>query len=264
MSPIKLPDMMLDGTSTPLEVDGDEIDRFYLPLARNLLNRLIDHPRCLVGIGGPPACGKSAFSQLLAAVVNALNSQDQQGDEGLAPTAPISIQVGLDGWHYPNSYLDTHFILRGGAEISLRKVKGSPASFNALELLDFLQRLRQGRNPVYPLYSRVFHDPQPTGQILASHRLILVEGNYLLLNAPPWNTIRELFDLTLFLTAPREILLKALYDRHLRGGKLPEDIQSHMAFSDVPNLDLILSNSHPADILIRKSDSRRVLEIIYP
>ena len=249
---MNLAGMTLDGTANPLEVDDQEVKRFYQPLAQFLLAWRGDRKRILVGIAGPPACGKSVFTQLLCAVLN-----------HLAQTA-IAVHVGLDGWHFPNSYLDSHTILRDGSAIPLRKVKGSPPSFDTHSMQQFLRAVQSGQNPAFPVYSRTRHDPQPGGQILDQHQLVLVEGNYLLLGQTPWTEFQKLFDLTVFLTAPREFLIEAGINRHLRGGKSTELVQAHMAFSDLPNIDLVMNHSIPGDILIRKLDSRRIMEIIFP
>ena len=101
-------------------------------------------------------------------------------------------------------------------------------------------------------------------QLTAQQRLILIEGNYLLLDQPPWDSFESQFDLTIFLNAPRDLLLQALRDRHLRGGKDLAAVEKHMQFSDTPNMDLILHHSKPASVRIEKSDARHILRICYP
>ena len=253
VQPINLPNLTLDGTQSPLEYTAAEIETFYIPLAQYLLHQSIQKTRYVVGIAGPPACGKSAFCSLLSAVINAL-----AGDR-------VSAAIGLDGWHFPNWYLDSHFIHRGGVELPLRKVKGSPPSFDAQSALAFLHSLRISDSLTYPTYSRILHDPIPdSGRIETGQRIILIEGNYLLLDQPPWDQFKAQFDLSIFLTAPREPLIQSLRERHLRGGKDPQAVENHMRFSDIPNFDLILSHSVAADLVIEKKDSRAIRQIIYP
>jgi putative kinase len=250
---LHLPNLTLDGTSTPLESTPWEIERFYLPLANYITRLQPTHRRLLIGIGGPPASGKSVFTALLAAVINA------------AQGSPVALSLGLDGWHYPNSYLDTHTVLKDGVSVPLRKVKGAPPSFDATSALAFLRRMDSEDTLVYPVYSRQVHDPVPAPDpILPRHRIILFEGNYLLLNTPPWTSFHPLFDRTVFLRAPRELLLAGLRERHLRSGKDPTEVERHIAFSDLGNLDLILEHSVHPDIRVEKSDSRYIRDIIYP
>jgi pantothenate kinase len=253
MQHLNLPPLTLDGTSDPLEYNQLEIDTFYLPLARFLLNKIAGTPRFVIGIGGPPACGKSAFTSLLSAVCCAVAA------------APIAAAVSLDGWHYPNQYLDTHTLVRNGVEVPLRRVKGGPASFDSGAALAFLKLIRTEPRLAYPTYSRILHDPLPDGAwIEPHHHLILMEGNYLLVDQAPWDAFAALFDLSIFLTAPRAELIHSLRERHLRGGKDSAAVEKHMQFSDYPNMDLITQHSRAADITVEKADSRRIVNVTYP
>jgi putative kinase len=253
LDPIILPALYLDGTNTPLEIDPVEFKRFYLPLADFLLHRLGKQSRYMVGIAGPPASGKSAFTLLLTAVLNAIRHQE------------LAACVGLDGWHFPNDYLDSHTTLRNEKLVTLRQVKGAPETYDIVSARHFIRCVRGGESPAYPVYNRNRHEPIPaSGELSLTHRLVLIEGNYLLLDIPDWNSFRPLFDLTIFLNAPREEMIHALCERHLRGGKTLDTAEKHMAFSDIPNLDIIISHSLTPDILIEKSDSRRIIRVIYP
>ena len=148
--------------------------------------------RLVIGVAGPPGCGKSAFSALLAAVINARTAQDISCQD----TACV---VGMDGWHYPNSYLDHHTFLQSGKMVHLRSIKGAPETFDAQAMLTCLERIRQGGTVDYPVYSRRLHDPIPNGgQIRLNHRYVIVEGNYLFLNEPPWDAFRATFDVRHF------------------------------------------------------------------
>jgi pantothenate kinase len=246
-----LPKLTLDGTNAPLEIDPVELSVFYIPLADLLVQKSSALRRFIIGIAGPPGSGKTAFTALLTAVINVRIGH------------AAAVNVGLDGWHYLNSYLDTHTVLRDGILIPLRRVKGAPESFDTDSALLFLRSVRQGKALAYPLYSREWHDPIPSaGSLTLEHQIILMEGNYLLLNAPGWEEFRTLFDLSIFITAPRDELVASLRARHLRGGKDPDTVEKHLRFSDLPNLDLILSQSSPANIQIIKFDSRRIEKII--
>jgi hypothetical protein len=237
---------------TPLEIDPAEIARFYAPLADHLIQKAAGNPRIIIGIAGPPGSGKTAFASLLAAVINVKIGQE------------AAVSVGLDGWHYPNSYLDTNWVTRDGVSIPMRQVKGAPETYDTASALVFLRAARQGDTLPYPQYSRALHDPIPSGGSLTlQHRLIIVEGNYLLLNAPGWQEFHPLFDISIFINAPRADLVTALRARHIRGGKDPDAADKHLQFSDLPNLDLILSLSKPADILVNKTDSCRIEQVIY-
>jgi len=175
------------------------------------------------------------------------------------------VPISLDGWHFPNSYLETHTTIRDGISIPLRSLKGGPETFDQASALHFLYQAAAGSTLPYPSYSRVEHEPVYTGLSLnPQHRLVLFEGNYLLLAHSGWEQFQALFQTTIFLTAPRADLIASLRARHIRGGRSPDSTDAHMAFSDIPNLDLIFTHSKPADILVVKSDILRIQQVIYP
>jgi pantothenate kinase len=237
--------LTLDQTDTPLEVDRSEVDRFYAPLARLALARVEPERRALVAVAGPPGSGKSAFAATLVAAINALAGED------------LAALVGLDGWHWPNAYLENHFVEVNGARVALRALKGAPASYNQAGIAAFLERARRPEALAYPVYSRALHDPLPDGgRIDARQRLLVLEGNYWLLDEPPWRDFRRAFDLSVFLTAAPEALLSGLRERHRRGGKSEAAIACQMHAVDQPDIDLVLARSAPADVTVTKADSR--------
>ncbi len=243
--------LTLDGGSVPLEIDRAQVEQFYLPLARRVLALEQPGARAAAAVAGPPGSGKSAFAALLAAAANALAGR------------PLAACVGMDGWHYPNAYLETHTLQREGREIPLRAVKGAPETFDALALADFLHAARAGGELPYPIYSREVHDPLPAaGRLTPAQRILILEGNYLLLDQPPWSSLRPLFDLTIFLTAGPPTLLDGLIQRHLRGGKDPALAERHARSVDLPNIHLVLEHSSPAGITVEKADGRTITSIL--
>jgi putative kinase len=242
--------LYLDETEKHLEIDRSQVEQFYLPLADYLTAFMEDHSRLVVGVAGPPGCGKSAFSALLAAVINARTAQD------------TSCMVGMDGWHFPNSYLDQHTILRSGKLVLLRSIKGAPETFDAQAMLACLAAIRKGEIVDYPVYSRRLHDPIPNGaQIRANHRYVIVEGNYLFLNEPPWNAFQPVFDVRIFVKASLQAIQAGLLERHRHGGKTPEEAQKQIQAVDLPNAERVLSGSSPASIVVHKLNSNLIRSI---
>jgi pantothenate kinase len=237
----------LDGTEKRLEVDRRQVEQFYLPLADYIIARLDNHSRLIIGVAGPPGCGKSAFSALLAAVLNAHTVQD------------TTCVVGMDGWHFPNAYLDHHTTLRAGQRVSLRSIKGAPETFDVQALLSFLASIREGRKASYPVYSRRLHDPIPNGgEILLQHKYVIVEGNYLYLHEPPWKAFQSFFDIRIYIDASLQAIQPVLLERHLRGGKDLKAAQRQIQAVDIPDAERVLSGSIPATIVIHKLNSRLI------
>ena len=241
-----------DEDRTPVQIDIPQVTRFYLPLALRLLFRTEALPRLMVGIAGPPGSGKTAFSAILSALINSL-SREKRG-----------LLVGLDGWHYPNEYLATHTLARDGQTTPLSSLKGSPESFDAEAAFTCLRAIRLGQEVRFPIYSRKLHAPlAEAGAVLATHKIILVEGNYLLLDEEPWSKFRQLFDVRIFLQIDPTVLETGLAERHQRGGKPPEAVERQIQQVDLPNARRVLRGSSGAQIVVHKTDARHIQRIEY-
>jgi pantothenate kinase len=240
-------DLSPDQTDTVLEVERAQIEMFYHPLATDLLAQAMSGERMMVAVAGPPGSGKTAFATILVAVINA----EAGGD--------VAALVGLDGWHYPNDYLATHTLERDGERAALFSVKGSPETFNALAAYDCLAEIRRGGVVSFPVYSRKLHDPVPGGgRVEASHRVVVVEGNFLLLDEAPWRRFRRLFDVCLFISASPEVMIEGLRERHLRGGKTAAAVERQLREVDLPNSRRVASGAAHAHVLVHKADVRRI------
>lgn len=242
--------IFLDETNYQLEIDQKEIEKFYIPIARRILQQDYSKKRILVAIGGPPGSGKSAFAATLKACINAYKNED------------LAVTVGLDGWHFSNLYLDRHYFKKEDHRILLRQIKGSPETFDTMAIREFLSLAPEVDQLSFPVYSRQAHDPIPNaGSIRKFHRILILEGNYWLLNSPPWIDFQSTFDCRIALVANPEILLNGLRDRHLRGGKSLNWIENHIHHVDLVNIKLVLSQMTPVDIIVKKYDNRIIQSI---
>jgi pantothenate kinase len=240
-------ELFLDQTDIPLELERTQIEQFYDPLATRLLAQSKPDRRLMVAVAGPPGSGKTVFAATLVAVVNA------EAEYNLA------VLVGLDGWHYPNAYLAIHFTQRGRQRIPLRSIKGAPETFDAAAAYDCLSKIRRGEQVSFPIYSRRLHEPIPSaGTIDVSFRIVVVEGNYLLLDEDPWERFRQLFDVSLFVSAGPETLMDGLRERHLRGGKTPAATERQIREVDLPNAQRVGASMVHAQLLVHKTDTRRI------
>jgi pantothenate kinase len=239
--------LFLDQTDARLELDREQVEQFYQPLATWLLEQSQTRARLLAAVAGPPGSGKTALATTLVQVLNAETGQE------------IAVLVGLDGWHYDNAYLDAHVIERDGQRVPLRRIKGAPESFDVAQATACLSAMRSLGEVRVPVYSRQLHEPVPEASLVSpSHRIVVVEGNYLLLDEPEWRTLGALFDVRLFVTAPEEVLLEALRERHRRGGKRLALVEAHMRAVDLPNARRVATGALTADVIIHKSDVRHI------
>lgn len=216
----------------------EDVEGLFLPFLCELTS-LRDEARAggkrvVAFLAAPPGAGKST----LASFLQELSS----GREGLAPLQAL----GMDGFHRPNVWLDARHVGDDPAAPSLRSVKGAPQTFDVEVLAAALARLRAGEALRWPSYSRRTHDVSADGPLVESD-VVLVEGNYLLLDEPGWRGLRALCDVSVMLEEDAEVLHRRLVARKVAGGSTSEEAEAHYRRSDRRNVEMVLGHSHPAD-----------------
>jgi pantothenate kinase len=86
--------------------------------------------------------------------------------------------------------------------------------------------------------------------ITPATRLVVTEGNYLLLDRPGWREIRPLVDEAWYVDAPRTVLRERLLVRALEGGRTPADAVRHVDENDLVNADLVEGTKAAADRVV--------------
>jgi len=232
----------VDGRPIAARIGLAELWRFYLP-ACHALGRLAVRPgavRAIAGVAGPPGSGKSVFCAVLRAVIEAT-----AGAQGGGVAA-----VSLDGWHRSNAWLEEH---------GLRGDKGRPATFDVEGFVGALHRLRSESSLGLPRYDRNLHDVVPDGiRIEPRHRLVLVEGNFLLLDRDGWAGVRPCLDLAMFLSMPLEGIEPRIIERHVRGGRSPESARSHFERVDRPNYEACMASAGRAGLIVERAADQSI------
>lgn len=186
--------------------------------------------RVLVGIAGAPGAGKST---LAAALVDRLGAQ--------------AALVPMDGFHLDNAILDA----RGR-----RFAKGSPDTFDAAGFEALLLRLKAGGEVIVPVFDRDLDVSRGSARVVPPDaQIIVAEGNYLLLRDAPWDRLRDLWDLTMFLDVPPDELERRLIARWHHYGLSDEAARRRAFDNDVPNARIVIERSVAADIVIAPDGS---------
>ena len=200
------------------------------PLYQTRLERLLhDGSRKILGIVGPPGCGKSTLADELQSLL---------GERALT--------IPMDGFHLAQCEL----VRLGRAER-----KGAEDTFDSAGFLALLQRLKAqpADEVIYaPEFRREIEEPIANAiPDFPETSLLIVEGNYLLLARGFWARLRGLLDEVWYVDVPADLRRERLIARHVRYGRSPEAARDWVAHTDEPNARLIEASRSGADFIFR-------------
>jgi pantothenate kinase len=201
-----------------------------LPVGDELTARaraLTTHRRAVLGICGRPGAGKSTLASRLVQTL---------GNE--------AVVVPLDGFHLHDDEL---------ARLGRSDRKGAQDTFDAAAYVALLRRLRTETRDVVPAPAFDRSREQVVDGAIAvrpEHRLVITEGNYLLLDAPGWRDVRPLLDEAWFVEGDEQVRVGRLVQRHEVHGKSREDAERWATVSDQANAEVVARTRSTADVVV--------------
>ena len=203
-------------------------------LARRIAGLPRTGNRWLVAVAGAPAGGKSLLAGMITAAVKAAGRPARA--------------IPMDGFHLDNGLLETRGLVAR---------KGAPETFDAQGFVHMMHRLKQGGEVVYPLFDRSRDlAVAGTASIEAECDVAIVEGNYLLFGEDPWQSLKPLWDLSVWLDTPEEVLRGRLLQRWFDHGHTPDEALARAERNDLPNARRILAGRLEADVTFAADDIR--------
>ncbi|MEV7796048.1 nucleoside/nucleotide kinase family protein [Streptomyces sp. NPDC087512] len=197
-----------------------------------------DGRRAILGIAGSPGAGKSTLAEALVRELN--------GTGGA-----WAAHVPMDGFHLADAELE---------RLGRRDRKGAPDTFDAAGYAALLRRLREEGNgdTVYaPGFERVLEQPLSGAlPVPPEARLVVTEGNYLLLGTGAWARVRSCLDEVWFCEVPEEERVRRLVARHEEFGKSHEDAVAWVLGTDQRNAHLVAATGRHADLVVPEAAVR--------
>ncbi|MBQ3797724.1 MAG: nucleoside/nucleotide kinase family protein [Butyrivibrio sp.] len=226
-----------------IDVDADYSDETIKNILEPLLLRLADMRkekgrRILVMLAAPPGAGKSTLASFL----------EHYSKEFLENTKVQAI--GMDGFHRRQEYLTSHETEVDGVKMPMVRIKGAPVTFDLEGLNSKIKQVAAGENCGWPSYDRHLHNPVEDA-IQVEGDIVILEGNYLLLDEVLWRDLKEMADYTIFIRGDATDLRSRLIDRKEASGNPRKKAEEFVDFSDMRNVRLCLEHSLKADLELK-------------
>ena len=231
----------INGINVTAHYSEESVSQIFIPLLKKLESfQAAKGRRVLAMLAAPPGAGKSTLLSFL---------------NHLASETGIRLQtIGMDGFHRRQEYLLTHSVLRDRKQIPMVEIKGAPITFDLERLTAAVQRVAAGEILGWPVYDRLLHNPVENAVTVESD-IVLLEGNYLLLNEDGWRDLSSCADYTISIRSDETLLRNRLIDRRIKTGVEKDAAIRFVDFSDMPNVRLCLQKTKKADLELKMDNA---------
>jgi pantothenate kinase len=182
--------------------------------------------RLIVAIAGAPGSGKSTLANEVA---RRLNQQKCK-----------TIVVPMDGFHLDNAVLDAKGLIH---------TKGAPDTFDVKGFTRLIKSLKNEDEVFFPRFDRA-RDLSIAGAINVetNNSVVIVEGNYVMFDAPFWRDLAPLWDVTVRINVPLPELRARLIQRWLSLNHSRTAATRRAESNDIPNAQAVIDLALPCDV----------------
>lgn len=240
---------MINGIEVAARYSEQAVNGIFVPFLEKLTGmQQAAGRRILVMLAAPPGAGKSTLLSFLGRLA--------EETEGVGRIQTI----GMDGFHRRQEYLLSHDTIRDGKPVRMVEVKGAPETFDLEALTERVKRVSLGEAVGWQVYDRLLHNPVEDA-VLVNGDIVILEGNYLLLDLDGWKDLRTFADYTVSIRAGEGMLRERLIARRIKTGVAEDEAARFVDFSDMPNVRLCLCRSIPADLRLEIDELGEYREI---
>jgi len=193
----------------------------------------------LICVAGGPGAGKSTLTR---EVIRRVNERAE---------AEVVVVVPMDGYHYTRAELDATL----DPKLAHAR-RGAHWTFDVFAFVRMVHTLRETRQVAVPSFDHALGDPIDGDiRVSVSHRIVLLEGNYLLLDYYPWDGLRDVFDEKWFVDCALDEAMQRVQARHIETGISPEQAAVKVRDNDRINGELIQTTRRYADVVVLSIDT---------
>ncbi len=220
------------------------MDQLYANLGEELV-RIVDsletNRKYILGITGVPGSGKTTTSHCLNTIVN--NARPG-----------TSVIVPMDGFHLYRRELDQ---MENPKEAHARR--GAPFTFNPTKFADLLSKINNEGEAKAPSFDHHVGDAVEDDIVITKdHKLVIVEGIYLLIQEPQWQRARKSLDSVWYVDIDVDAAMERVRKRHITTGLTNEAAIERCNNNDKVNALLIEKTKKYADRLVQSHEDSKL------
>lgn len=213
------------------------IDTNARDIATLAMQRFADRQgqRLIIAIAGAPGSGKSTIAERVVDLI--------------CESGTSAALFPMDGYHYDDAVLEA---------MGRRAFKGAIDTFDAHGLRHMLERLKANEDDVIavPVFDRSIEIARAGARLIPqSVQIIVCEGNYLLARQSPWDRLKPIFDLTVFVDVETADLRERLRSRWRGFGLDEAEINRKVEENDLPNGAFITQTAAEPDLRLKNPGS---------